>query len=247
MGRCVDALVCPIVCKRDGPDWLRSHEKSSGIDPIAGEVPESSSPERLAPTMIVHSVEPATETDPDDVNLPDFALANQIGGHLPLRVVPVHEGFHEPQLARGECLGHAPARRETESEALLAKDVLASLRAPQRPLLVESVGQSDVDRIDLAVIEEGFVAPVGAHRSRLARFGLRALQRARPYGHEAAIVRPLDGRRDGFRSDPTATQNPPAEAICHVDGQISRDGAALARIVHGTCHEEGAGGRGPGT
>ena len=95
---------------------------------------------------------------------------------------------------------------------LLAQDMLAGRQRAHRPGVVERVWQRDVDRLDVGILEQVVIRPVGAGDP------VRGGERIRP-GLGPAADRD-DARRPGPRRagkelgrDPAGPEDPPAEPV----------------------------------
>ena len=147
--------------------------------------------------------------------------ATALGEHPRLRMMPVHEAFHQHEPVAPRELEDRLDLAGATRERLLAENVLSRLERKRRPLNVERVRQRDVDRVDLVVREQRVVAPVRAPdpvRTRV-RVGPRSVaagdgndvHRVRP--HHSGEDRVVDPRgREQTESDRTSAQRPVASS-----------------------------------
>ena len=162
----VDQLLC-----RDAHGLAGEHAR--GADAVAAHVHQPT-PGRLGQQARVLGVlEHETEGCAHHAQLADRAAGDELLESQRLRMVSPHERLrqHEACGVGGRegllhVAGHARVR-------LLAEDVLAGGERPQRPLVVQLVGQRDVDGVDIAIGQQRLVAPVRPVHPQLARLRLR--------------------------------------------------------------------------
>ena len=109
--------------------------------------------------MFSSVVEAVREGRPDQPELADRAVANELHELRGLRVVAVHERLAQQSaapLGGVECRIHLLG---VARERLLAEHVLAGLERFDRPLGVQRVRQRDVDRLDLGIGEQASYEP----------------------------------------------------------------------------------------
>ena len=131
---------------------------------------------------------------------------------LPLRMVAIHEGFHDLQLRKA-------ARRVDQllpfggrqADRLFAQHVLAGLERRDRPGHVQVIGQRVVDRVDVRIGQQFFVRAVGLGDAQSFRPRLGpGPDRARRWPRSRSCAAALHGRNDFLDADLGRAQNSPA-------------------------------------
>ena len=75
-------------------------------------------------------------------------------------MVRPHEAVHQLDALGPAEIDQRPRFGGGRRQRLFAQDVLAALGGLARPFVVQRVGQRNVDRVDLRIVEQRFVAAV---------------------------------------------------------------------------------------
>jgi len=134
------------------------------------------------------------ERRPDQPELADRALVDELLQPLRLRMVAVHERLHQdPPRSAGGVEGALDLLRPPV-ERLLAEHMLSGLERAHRPLDVQRVRQRDVDRVDVRILEERLIRAVRGRDLPLARICVGGLLRPARDGDEVDHRRLLRAR-----------------------------------------------------
>ena len=87
----------------------------------------------------------------------DFARGDDLLETAALGMVHKDKGLKEQHVGLAASLDHLPAFGRGDSEGLFAKDVFARLGGFDGPFGVQRIGQRDIDRVDVRVVEQGLV------------------------------------------------------------------------------------------
>ena len=154
---------------RLAPDPLRlAPEEPRARDVVTADVHQGAALDVGAEADVLLVVEAVREGRPDQPDLADRAVTDELHELGGLRVVAVHERLAQQSaapLGGVECRIHL---LRVAREWLLAEHVLAGLERLDRPLGVQRVRQRDVDRLDLGIGEQVLVRAVGARDLPLA-------------------------------------------------------------------------------
>ena len=91
----------------------------------------------------------------------DAAFAHNLARAPPLRMKPVHKGFHQyNSMLFGRGI-HFLALNGVERQRFLAQNMFPPLCRPDRPFAVQAVGQRNIDRVDIFRFQQFFVTAVG--------------------------------------------------------------------------------------
>ncbi len=99
--------------------------------------------------IIVEVGEPAVDGD----DFSDLATLDELPGPLPGGMELVHEGFTQNHAVVPGGADHRLGLSRAQCDRLLAEDVLAGAGGRYGPFGVHMIGERDIDRIDLVVVE----------------------------------------------------------------------------------------------
>ncbi len=112
---------------------------------------------------------------------------------------------------------------------LLAQDVLAGCQGPQGPLVVERVGQADIDGIDRGIGQQVVIAAMRAGDTGVIRERARTLSGPATDRNHLQLVR-LPGTAEQLRRDVTSPQETPPDTLRVGHGQLPGGLDAAGRI-----------------
>ena len=135
----------------------------------------------------------------------------------------VHEPLHQHPVRRSGGRLHLAGFRQIHAQRLVAEDVLAVGQRPQGPLLVEMVGEADVDTVDTGVLQQLPVTGIAAVNAVLGGEGLGLLPGTGPQSGQLRRSRLANPGNHGLLGDHSHADDghpehfglPPSYALSH--------------------------------
>jgi len=213
-GVVVDAGLAEVANGVGGGGFFAGEEAGEG-EAVAADVHEGAAGEWLGEADVAGDFGGAVaEAGADELEAANGAGADGVHDGVGEGVGAVHEGFDEGAAGFFGDGEHFFGLREIGGKRLFAEDVFAGAEGFERPLVVEGVGEGDVDGLDCGVVEEGFVGAVGGGDVEGLRESAGGVRGAGGDGGEAAAAGGADAGAE-LAGDVAGAEDAPGERGRH--------------------------------